>query len=113
MKQLQTTILLIAFAALSCESMLADLKASAGCLRGRVVIQNQDTENWFEVKIEVNREYTHDTAVIAAGDTMRFFPNIFTKSDGTRLDLNRVACKTIDIHATVKDKRDHWNGAYK
>jgi hypothetical protein len=34
-------------------------------------------------------------------------------SDGTRLDLNRVACKSIDIHATVGRQRRHWNGVYK
>jgi molybdopterin converting factor small subunit len=92
---------------------LADLNAAAGCVNGRVVVQNRESSNWFQVKIEVNSVYVHTTDVIAAGDTMRFFPNIFTKSDGTRLDLSRVACKTIDVHATVGGKRQHWNGAYK
>jgi hypothetical protein len=89
------------------------LKASAGCQSGRVVISNNDPAHWFEVKIEVNGVYVHQTDVIAKGDTMRFFPSIFTKSDGTRLNLATTACKTIDIHATVNGKRDHWNGAYK
>jgi hypothetical protein len=91
----------------------AELNASARCTDGRVVIQNRDKSHWLEPRIEVNSEYIHQTDVIAAGDTMRFFPNIFTKRDGTRLDLSRVNCKTIDIHATVDGKRQHWNGAYK
>jgi hypothetical protein len=94
-------------------SALPNLKASAGCQSGRVVITNSDSAHWFEVKIEVNGAYVHQTAVIAKGDTMRFFPSVFTKSDGSRLDLGTTACKTIDIHATVNSKRDHWNGAYK
>ncbi len=94
-------------------SARADLKASAGCQSGRVVIVNNDSADWFEVKIEVNGVYVHQTSVIFKGDTMRFFPSIFTKSDGTRLNLETTACKRIDIHATVNGKRDHWNGAYK
>ena len=91
----------------------ADLNAAAGCQAGRVVVINKDADHWMEVKIEVNRDYVHQTAVIAKGDTMRFFPNVFAKSDGTRLNLSTTACRSIDIHATVKGKRHHWNGSYK
>jgi hypothetical protein len=107
--------LLVMTLLLSCAAEVAhaDLQASAGCSGGRVVVVNKDSEHWFEVKIEVNRDYVHETAVIPKGETMRFFPNIFTKHDGTRLNLAATACKTIDIHATVRGKRDHWNGAYK
>ena len=92
------------------------MRAAQVCHRdiaGVDLIINKDTDNWYEVKIEVNREYVHETAVIAAGDTMRFFPNIFTKNDGTRLNLATTACKTIDIHATMRGKRDHYNGGYR
>lgn len=89
----------------------ADLAASADCRDGKVVIVNKDPAHWFEVKIEVNRAFVLETAVIAKGDTMRFLPAIFTKSDGTRLNLGAVACRSVDIHATMNGKREHWNGS--
>lgn len=91
----------------------AELNAFADCQAGRVVVANKGSDDWFEVKIEVNRDYVHQTAVIAKGDTMRFFPSIFTKDDGSKLNLSSTSCKSIDIHATVHGKRDHWNGARK
>jgi hypothetical protein len=96
----------------------ADLTASAGCQGGRVVIINRDSADWLDVKIQVNSGYidsgyVHETAAIPKGSTMRFFPSIFTKSDGTRLNLDNIACKTIDVHAYINGKREHWNGAYK
>lgn len=87
------------------------LPAAAQCEAGRVVISNRGTDVWTDVRIEVNHEYSHQTAAIAAGDTMRFFPSIFTKDDGTRLNLEIVACKTIDVHATVGGVRRSWNGS--
>lgn len=89
-----------------------DLPAGAGCQGGRVVVVNKGPEIWTDIKIEVNGSYTHVADAIGSNDTLRFWPNIFTKSDGTRLDLDAVACKSIDIHATVNGQRRHWNGAY-
>jgi hypothetical protein len=91
----------------------ADLAAAGGCVNGRVVIQNKSGDVWTDIKIEVNRVYVHVADAIPPHETNRFLPQIFTKSDGTRLDLSRVACKTIDIHATTPAGRRHWNGAYK
>jgi hypothetical protein len=91
----------------------ADLNAAAGCQGGRVVIANREGRDWLQVKIEVNGVFTHQTEAIPKGETMRFFPSIFTKGDGTRLNLDTTSCKTIDIHATVNGKREHWNGAYR
>jgi hypothetical protein len=88
------------------------LEAEAGCTAGRVLVHNMGKPHWTDIKIEVNRVYVFVADFIPAGETLRFIPGIFTKSDGTRLDLNRVACKSIDIHATVDGKRRHWNGAY-
>lgn len=91
----------------------ADLKAGAGCQGGRVVITNNDSFDWLEPKIEVNGVFVYVGDVIPKGTTLRFFPGIFTKSDGTRLNFSTVACKTIDIHATIDGKRQHWNGGYR
>jgi hypothetical protein len=96
---------------LAAQPVRADLKASASCSAGRVVVVNRDADHWMDVKIEVNHEYSHQTAVVAKGDTMRFVPSVFTKTDGTRLDLGATTCKSIEFHATVNGKRDHWNGA--
>ena len=95
-----------------------DLDANAGCVGGRVVIQNLAKEHWTDVKILVNERilssgYVYVADLIPATTTMRYLPGLFTLSDGTRLDLSRIACKTINIHATVDGKRKHWNGAYK
>lgn len=41
-----------------------------------------------------------------AGTTMRFIPSIFTKPDGTRLDLDLVDCGTINFLRCVQDRKD-------
>jgi len=93
-------------------SARAELNAVAGCQNGRVFIMNKDSAPWLDPKIEVNGTYVFEGDAIPRWTTLRYLPGIFTKSDGTRLDLTTTACKTIDIHATINGKREHWNGAY-
>jgi hypothetical protein len=87
------------------------LQARAGCQAGRVVVTNESSELWLDPKIEINGEFTFVGDAIAPKTTMRYQPGIFARTGGARLDLDAVACKRIDIHATVDGKRRHWNGA--
>lgn len=107
------TLLLLALAVMPAPATDPPLQAEAGCTAGRVLVHNTGTEPWTDISIEVNRDYKFVADAIPPGETYRYLPGIFTKSDGTRLDLARIACKSIDIHATVDGKRRHWNGAYK
>jgi hypothetical protein len=96
----------------------ADLDASASVNGSRVVITNRSADHWFQVRMSINEGildsgYAHEAEVIPAKTTLRFFPGIFLKSDGTRLNLENTAVKTINIHATVNGGRAHWNGAYR
>jgi hypothetical protein len=90
-----------------------ELKASAGCVSGRIIVINKDPVPWLEVKIQLNRDYFFERQKIDIGETVRVPPGVFTKPDGTRFDIDSTACKTIDIHATVGGKREHWNGGYE
>jgi hypothetical protein len=92
------------------------LEASASCAAGRVVVRNEGTEHWWEIKISVNEGildsgYTHTVDGMMAGTTYRFLPEIFTDSKAERLDLNRVVCKSISIHANTESGRRHWFGS--
>ena len=85
------------------------LSSAAGCVGDRVVIGNKSSEHWNNVKIELNGRYTFVADFIPAGETMRYYAHIFTKSDGTRLNLGTTACNSIDIHADVNGRRQHGN----
>ena len=104
-------LLFAAFAALVRDRVTAadEFDAAAACQGNRVVIENRGAEMWSNVKIEVNGSYVFIADAIPPKETMRYFASIFTKPDGTRLDLARVACQRIDIHATVNGKRRHAN----
>jgi len=93
-------------------SLFLQLDAGAGFTDGRVWVHNKSRDAWTQVSIEVNGTYTHTTAGIPPGETYRFFPALFTNSDGTRLNPGLVTVQRIDIHATVPGGRGHWNGAY-
>ena len=88
------------------------LNAAAGFQEGRVFVQNKSADPWLEVRIEVNGAFVHVSDIIPPGETYRFLPAIFTKSDGTRLDPSLVTIQRIDIHATTPTGRAHWNGSY-
>lgn len=88
----------------------APLAASAACQVGRVVIENNSPDIWRETIIRVNGTWEYKPDVVIPG-RQPFMPALFTKSDGTRLDLADVTCQRIDIHATINGKRRHWNGA--
>lgn len=97
----------------SAETAERPLQASGGCQAGRVVVANESSELWLDPKIEINGVFVFVGDAIAPKTTLRYFPSIFTRSDGTRLNLDDVACLRMDIHATVDGKRRHWNGASK
>jgi hypothetical protein len=94
-------------------ALAVDLDASASCRDGRVVVTNESGDVWTDVRIEVNGTYKHTADAIAPKTTLRFFAQIFSDSKGERLNLSRLSCKTIDIHATTPKGRQHWNGARK
>ena len=93
-------------------SLFLQLDGGAGFTDGHVWVHNKSRDAWTDVKMEVNGTYTHTTAGIPPGETYRFFPALFTQSDGTRLNPDLVTVQRIDIHASVPGGRGHWNGAY-
>ena len=67
---------------------------------------------WEDTRIVVNNTWEYSPGAVMSG-RQPYMPRLFTKPDGTRLNLRTLGCKTIDIHATLNGKRAHWNGAYR
>lgn len=88
------------------------LNAAAAFRDGRIEIENRESEPILKVEIEVNETYKHVTDAIPAKTTYRFYPDIFTSSDGTKLDPERIAVKRIAIHAGTSRGMKHWYGSY-
>lgn len=87
------------------------LNGAAGCEDGKVIVENRSSDVWEDARIELNDVWKYSPGVIVPG-RQPYLPYLFTKSDGTRLDLAFVSCRSINMHATVRGKRMHWNGAY-
>ena len=87
------------------------LAATAGCLNGSIVATNNDDQDWTQVKIEINRSYTHEVPTIPSHATVKFSPDQFSSGAGERLNLYSHACQSLDIHAFVGKDRLSWNGA--
>lgn len=90
----------------------ATLDASAVCSLDSIIVSNASGENWTEIRIFVNEGYSHTVDGMIAGEAYEFPQELFTNSKGERLNLSRVACKTINIHATTPGGRKHCNRSY-
>jgi len=89
-----------------------ELAAGAGCLNGEVFVENRSSQIWEQTRIEVNRTWEYSPGYVTPG-RQPYMAQLFTRSDGTRLNLIDVICKSVDIHATVGGHRAHWNGVYR
>jgi len=88
----------------------ASLPAAAGCSAGEVWIENRSSDVWEQTRIEVNGVWEYQPGAVIPGK-QPYMAQLFTRGDGTRLNLITVDCRRIDIHATVAGQRRHWNGA--
>jgi hypothetical protein len=86
------------------------LLAAGGCDATDVWIENKSQAFWENTRIEINGAWEYRPGVVPPG-RQPYMPQLFTRTDGTRLSLASMACKTLDIHATVNGKRASWNGA--
>ena len=90
----------------------ANLEASAVCSLDSVIVSNASGENWTEIKIFVNEGYSRSVDEMIAGAAYELPQELFRNSKGERLNLSRVACKTINIHATTPGGRKHCDRSY-
>ncbi len=90
----------------------ATLEASAVCSLDSVIVSNTSGENWTKIKISVNEGYSHRVDRMIAGEAYELPQELFGNSKGERLNLSRVACKTINIHATTPSGREYCTRSY-
>ncbi|MGE5138326.1 MAG: hypothetical protein ACM3JD_02585 [Rudaea sp.] len=94
------------------ETSAATLEASVVCSLDSVIVSNASGEDWTEIKILVNEGYSHAVDGMTAGEAYELPQELFTNLKGERLNLSRVACKTINIHATTPGGRKHCSRSY-
>lgn len=89
------------------------LLASGGCIDGRLVVINNESAHWTDVRAVVNEEFEPTVDGIMAGSRQPPMPQLFKDSAGRRLDLSRTACQTLAVRAFRNGKRGFWFGRYK
>jgi hypothetical protein len=90
----------------------ATLEASAVCSPDSVIVSNTSGEDWTEIKILVNDVYSHTMNRMIAAEAYELPQELFRGSKGERLNFSRVACKTINIHATTPSGKKYCSLSY-
>ena len=79
-------LLLLALGSMDSSSPYVALNASVRFTGAQFVIQNKDSFDWTNVKLEVNSAYLLETIRIAAGETYTVGAMQFAKSDGEKFN---------------------------
>ncbi|OBW62610.1 MAG: hypothetical protein A9183_06880 [Dehalococcoides mccartyi] len=88
----------------------ADVTKSYGDLI--IYVQNNDTADWTDVKIELNSGYTCHLTKIAAGTTVQIEITDFITSDGTKFQPSLTAPIALRIVATFNGKTAYYSGTW-
>lgn len=111
-----TLFLLLAFGSSDGDSSNDDLNAIVNYAGGQFTITNNDSFDWWDVKFELNDDYTLKVTSISAGGVYTVGSMQFTKKDGAR--FNPLSHKPLSffIYAKTKTpggKRASYYGTWK
>lgn len=107
-KVLLTILVILCFASCSCSSDTIDLNSSVHFTGTQFVIQNKDTFDYNDAKLEINDNYVLEHINIPAGQTFTVGFLNFADSDGNRFTF---AMKPLSFSIWC-DLQNEKNGFY-